>query len=243
MIKFFAALPPNYIKEDLPEGNYLVSAGSWWDGKKLRLPKHIPMGEYYHYMIDSGGFNFKDTGECPFTFQEYVEWAAHFNPDTVVAPDSFADAPRTLAFFHVYTNTLLYFKKCNWQTTFVLTGKTEDDYKWLLKEISRHYVVDKWAIGGLKKRKIDVADIVDWVRCVTPEASIHLFGYGVGSWNKLDPKTKKEITSIDSGSWNGRFASGITEFNQIMKEKQLTQREVALQYMLPRYIERFEEVK
>jgi hypothetical protein len=119
---------------------------------------------------------------------------------------------------------LIYLKKCNWKTTFVLTGKDEEEYKWLLKEISRHFVVDNWAIGGLKKRKINVVDIVDWVRCVTPEASIHLFGYGVGSWN-------------------GRFASGINDFNQIMKEKRLTQREVALQYMLPKYIKRFEDLK
>lgn len=241
-MKFFAALPPNYIREDLPEGNYLVSAGSWWDGKKIRLPKFIPMGENYHYMIDSGGFNFKDSGYYPFTFQEYIEWASHFNPDTVVAPDSFADASRTLAFLNDYANILM----CsghNWRTTFVLTGEKESDYIWLLKEINHYFVASDWAIGGLKKRKINVGDIVSWVKYVDPESSIHLFGYGIGSWNKLSPITQTLVTSIDSGSWNGRFASGITEFNQIMKEKQLTQREVALQYMLPRYIKRFEESK
>jgi hypothetical protein len=241
MVKFFAALPPNYIREDLPKGNYLVSAGSWWNGKKLRLPKFIPMGENYHYMIDSGGFNFKDTGVYPFSFQEYIEWAANFNPDTVVAPDSFAAAPRTYLFLNDYTNIL----QCsghNWRTTFVLTGKDWEEYLWLLREIKNNYVVSDWAIGGLKKRKINVESIVRWVKYYAPEASIHLFGYGSGSWDKLSPEIQELVTSIDSGSWNGRFASGITEFNKIMKEEHLTQREVALQYMLPRYIERFKEI-
>jgi hypothetical protein len=240
-MKFFAALPPNYIREDLPPGNYLVSAGSWWDKKKLRLPKFIPMGENYHYMIDSGGFNFKDTGEYPFSFQEYIEWAAHFNPDTVVAPDSFANAEKTWVFLNDYVNIL----SCSghyWRTTFVLTGETEESYLWLLEQLNHWFVVSDWAIGGLKKRKIDVARIVKSVKEVTPEARIHLFGYGSGSWDKLSLEIQKEVTSIDSGSWNGRFASGITEFNKIMKEEHLTQREVALQYMLPRYIERFKEI-
>ncbi len=241
-MKFFAALPPGYIREDLPPGNYLVSAGSWWDKKKLRLPKYIPMGENYHYMIDSGGFNFKDTGDYPFSFQEYITWAAHFDPDTVVAPDSFANAERTWVFLNDYAN-ILWCSGYNWRTAFVLTGETEERYLWLMSKINHSFIVDNWAIGGLKRRKIDVAEIVNEIRKLTPEATIHLFGYGAGSWNKLSPEIQTQVTSIDSGSWNGRFASGINDFNQIMKEKQLTQREVALQYMLPRYIKRFEENK
>jgi hypothetical protein len=260
-MKFYASTPPGYISASTPPGSYLISAGSWWDPKKGRfiLPSFIPENDYF---IDSGAWNFRD-GEYPFSMEEYIAFAQLWNPQYVALRDFFENAERT---FQEIVHFQHYHPAWTWEWVPTLQGKTFEDYKEFLYKLHYEYLSYNLpfpqliTIGAIKPKPIElVRQIISfcqdnrWLHYEnyddygvpdfnTIELDFHLFGAGLKLLGRLNEAQRSCIFSIDNGSWNGRFGKRIDVFNALMKEHSQTQKQVALNFMLPEYINKVKKI-
>ena len=225
MIEFFATIPRAYVDANLPEGSYMVSASRFWDAPRGRFRPcaHIPTRRYF---IDSGAFTFP--GGLPYSWEKYEAFARTWSPAFVAGMDVFASARSTVEFLEQHpelVNTEL-------PLVPVVTGRTPEEYGWCFEKTREFFgprTPSLMAVGALKGQR----DLLRILELLENDDGIrfHLFG---ATLVQLRQATR-QVFSCDNGSWNGRFGPSIDAFNAIMKATGKTQKQVALEIILPRY--------
>jgi hypothetical protein len=256
-MKFYAAIPANYVTRHLPEGRYLVSAAGYWKKDTTRFYKHkaetfvaghfqrptyIPDRDYF---VDCGAYSFKDT-VLPWTFEQYAEFASWWRPSCVAMQDVPGCPFLTLEMLELQLQSIAQFKReghlygdLNWLP--VIQGTSPREYATNFLEIetvltAMRFNRSVFAIGNLKKAKFLPLILDALMQVNSKKRSFHLFGCSLKQLKQAVSTPEFKLESIDTGSWNGRFSSGIDVFNAIMKERNMTQRQVALEVYLPKYI-------
>lgn len=195
---------------------------------------------------DSGGFVFASRNrEYPFTCNDYLVWLMQMNPDYAsvmdypceeeIAPDAEAVRERQL---RTITNArLLMGADVPWCWLPVIQGFHRDQY---LRHVSDYQEADLvrpyMGIGSLCNRTStqDIVEIVEAIAEALPGVRFHLFGV------KLQIVESKvalplQVTSADSGAWNGRFGTNINVFNAEAQQRGWSQAQTEIGWALPRY--------
>jgi hypothetical protein len=228
---FFASLPRHYVREDLPEGAYLISAAQFWNRQtgKFIIPKVIPERKYF---IDSGAYSFPFG--VPYRWDEYAEFCRAWNPVFVSTIDAFCSAAGTVAWLQKHVDEVLL---SGLPFIPVITGRTPAEYAWCLEQTRQLFGVfmpRRIAVGGLKRN----GQVVPMMKRVMESGmKYHLFGATIAQLKMVVRSCGPQVDSSDSGSWNGRFGTRIEMCNRLMREKGMTQRQVALHEFLPAYRE------
>jgi hypothetical protein len=233
-MKFYASIPGGYVNENLPEGDYLITAAQFWLNGKFKTPKFIPKRNFF---IDCGAYSFKEKG-FPYSWKQYLDFCSHWEAKHIALFDSPGDADKTLLL--IQDNLAMIGDGGQEVFVPVVTGRTVEEYLDCFERLKELFFKTKFkpqivAIGNLKKRT-NANEIVSRLQSTNSDGfSFHLFGCSLLQLKSCFKIHGLEISSIDNGCWNGRFAHGISEFNLIMKEKNLSQQRTALDHFLPKY--------
>lgn len=230
-MRWFAAVPRAYVCEQLPQGRYLISAAQYWTGDRFASPRTIPDREWF---IDSGAFSFQEG--VPFSTDQYLAFAEQWKPTHVAAIDVFRNGPATVD--RLWQDESKYLAS-GLPVVPVVTGVTIADYVSCARDVAVVYPwVDVYAVGGIKRRA-DVHLIVSAISLVIKR--MHLFGASIPQLRKVaEFGLSGVVTSADTSSWNSRFGRDLGRFNLIMSATGKTQKQVAIETMLPEYRKHFE---
>ena len=203
--------------------NVLISAGSMFNKKKLRLNRGMIPDSTKRLFLDSGGYSFFTRwGEYPFSVEEYTTFANMVQDDYPLTEVAILDYPcepntnRSLLQSNkeridkTIQNTLEcidYDPNLPWVP--VIQGYTLQEYLYCLEEYEKHNLpyddFDLWAIGSLCARK-KVGGLRTIITNISQRVNMPIHTFGMTITFLRDPQIFFAIHSSDSGAWsyNGR---------------------------------------
>ncbi len=253
---FYATFDSDSIRSYIPQDVALLLPASSWARHGLPSPPAY-MQSWKTKGADSGGYIASHIwGEYRYSLEQYVTWLETWKPQWAATMDYCCEQElsvvtrdrqekTTCNAWQAWNN----YRNASWAWTPTIQGLYPEDYrrhahemKTLIDKMKVYYADNpEWRIGvGTLCRRDDVEliqKILDAVREVLPDVSIHLWGIKLDALRSVN---LKQVRSSDSGAHSGKWGTELEETRKAAAEAETSISKYCIMVKLPRYLERVE---
>jgi len=223
---FHFTIPRYTMSEYFPDVPVLFSAGSYYLNNKIRTPLYTD--RVSNIIVDCGSYSLASRFGCfPFTWENYLNWIEDIKPKWFALWDCIGDSYITQKYIDLQRDS---------GGVPTCQGVSPQQYRQQAKDLKDFKLI---GVGNLvNATRIDL--ILDAILSELPDVELHLWGVGLGKLKKIK-QFYKNIVSVDSSNWMGRWGRGIERYKDGKKQYGYTQKEFAIKIMLLEYNEKFKK--